>query len=346
MKAIIFFMSLATTLMLMSATLPRSTLAGNYGWITTNISNLHPENIDWSPVNDIFITGSSLGFLYSYTLAQNAKIWATLTYPLFGTGVQVDVTRNQLYHTQINSTILFQTYTTGVQSILYRLNLTTGSIISYVDLSNYTIGATPTFLNDVIMDSKGNLYVTDSINARIYIVFPNNTFAVFVQSPLFNLSSGGVAAADGIELYNNNLLIVSKFDTSELYTIPLSNPSNINKVSLDNPITHPDGIFLDKAGVKLFIAGNLSPNGQLYIVTSSNGWNSGNVINYTDPLSDTAGVTLKNGTTSYVCHLNFFGGDPNSYVIEPIPPIAPPNSAYSFGISITFVFIIVGALLL
>jgi len=324
-------MSFTVIFMIMSVTLPISTVVAQntYGWIITNISNLHPENLDWNPISDAFITGTGDGFgnLYSYTLATNAKIFSNLTYPLFGTGVQVDFKRDLLYHTQVNESILLQTYTSGVQSVFNRVNLTTGQVISYVDFSNYTTGATPTFLNDIIMDSVGNVYLTDSINEQLYIIYPNNTFEVFFRTPLFNLTPGGIAAADGIDIYNDSILIVSKFDSGELFRIPISNPSAITKISLDKQIGDPDGIFLDHSQQNLYVAGNLHPNGQFYIITSTDGWFSATVVNYTDPLSDTAGVTLKNGTISYVCHLNFFGGNPNSYVIEPIPPIFPPTPA-------------------
>jgi len=321
-------MSFTVIFMIMSVTLPISTVVAQntYGWIITNISNLHPENLDWNPISDAFITGTGDGFgnLYSYTLTSNAKIFTNLTYPLFGTGVQTDAKRNQLYHLQVNETILLHTYTSGVQSVLNRVNLTTGSLISYIDLSNYTTGATPTFLNDIIMDSKGNLYVTDSINEQLYIVYPNNTFEVFLKTSLFNLTAGAIAAADGIDIYNDNLLIVSKFDSGELFSVPIDNPTAITKISLNNPIAAPDGIYLDSSGQNLYIAGNLSPNGQLFIATSINGWVSATIVNFTDPLPDTAGITLKNGTISYVCHLNFITGDQNSYVIEPLPALVPP----------------------
>jgi len=183
------------------------------------------------------------------------------------------------------------------------------------------------------MDSVGNLYLTDSENPIVYKLYPNNSFEVFATNPLFIKPPTILAGLDGIDLFNDEILLVSRLD-GLLLSVNLTDPTDVNLLLNLTDFSHIDALYLAQSGVLYGAGNNLCPPGGpcgflLSFFTTDN-WASVSSYSYqNDTLPQTCGIALRNHTIPYCNHLNFGegpgSGNPDCYIIEPFIPTPPPT---------------------
>lgn len=105
--------------------------------------------------------------------------------------------------------------------------------------ASYPLVAT-TFCNDLVFDSTGNLYATDSFSGSIQkLARGADAFVPFVQDARFVPDSQGAFGLDGIVLAGGALYI-NKLDTGELFRIALD--GTITDITVSPPLAGPDGM--------------------------------------------------------------------------------------------------------
>ena len=170
------------------------------------------------------------------------------------------------------------------------LDLATGKKIREVDMTNLYNG--PHFLNDLTMDKKGNLYLTDSYSPVIYKVEEKSGKAsVFAQSPWFTSQGVGL---NGIVFHPNGYLIVANYGAGQLFKVDVADPRRIGKVQTMQFFPGADGLMLDDKQ-NLVLAQNKGVN-KIFRLASTDNWATAKVIEATgnDAFFDyPATVTMK-----------------------------------------------------
>lgn len=136
-----------------------------------------------------------------------------------------------------------------------------------VDLSQLLPGKH--FPNDIAIDNVGNFYITDSFAHAIYKVTPDGKASVFAKSKLFETMGIGL---NGIVYHPDGFLLVDNTNTGQLYKVDLKNPSNVQKVKLDQYYLGADGLLLDD-NTHLTIVVN-GGNDKIFRLESTDGWQS------------------------------------------------------------------------
>ncbi len=107
-----------------------------------------------------------------------------------GVGVYVDEDRNRLY--------AIGGYYTNSDSLssLFEFDLDTGELVDRYDVSG------DHFLNDMIMDDNGNMYLTDSKDSSVFILKKDNKdLELFFKSTEIQYPNGIAISADNTKLY-------------------------------------------------------------------------------------------------------------------------------------------------
>jgi DNA-binding beta-propeller fold protein YncE len=127
------------------------------------------------------------------------------------------------------------------------------------------------FLNDVVSDNQGNIYVSDTITNTIYKLDSSNnntsSLQAWLQSPQLN-------GPNGLHVDNskNRLIVASLGDLSKpgagIEVVNLKNKtiSTLGKEGTTSPFGGLDGIESDTTGTHYYVTDN--PAGKLYIVNA------------------------------------------------------------------------------
>jgi hypothetical protein len=100
------------------------------------------------------------------------------------------------------------------------------------------------FCNDITLDSKGSVYVTDSANPAILKLSPGaTTFEVFAQDPAFSPPQGGFGL-DGIAFGSDGNLYVTTYTAGELVRVDVKDgrPRRITTLSSTYHLQFPDAL--------------------------------------------------------------------------------------------------------
>jgi len=126
------------------------------------------------------------------------------------------------------------------------------------------------FLNDVVSDNQGNIYVSDTITNTIYKLDGNNntsSLQAWLQSPQLN-------GPNGLHFDNskNRLIVASLGDLSkpgagtEVVDLKNKTISTLGKEGTTSPLGGLDGIESDTTDTHYYVTDN--PAGKLYIVNA------------------------------------------------------------------------------
>jgi DNA-binding beta-propeller fold protein YncE len=135
------------------------------------------------------------------------------------------------------------------------------------------------FLNDVVSDSQGNIYVSDTITNTIYKLDGNNntsSLQAWLQSPQLN-------GPNGLHVDNtkNKLIVASLGNMSkpgagiEVVDLKSKTITTLGKEGTTSPFGGLDGIVSDTTDTLYYVTDN--PAGKLYIV-NTNGTGYGTLI--------------------------------------------------------------------
>jgi sugar lactone lactonase YvrE len=150
---------------------------------------------------------------------------------------------------------------------LVSIDVKTGKKLSDVDLSKLFNGKH--FANDLTLDDKGNAYITDSFSNVIYKVTADGKASLFCQSDMFKTNGVGL---NGIAWHPGNFLLVSSSGKGCVFKVDANNPSNVQKVKLDQFFINADGLLLtDKNTLVLVQNGSVN---KVYELASADNWAS------------------------------------------------------------------------
>jgi len=117
-------------------------------------------------------------------------------------------------------------------------------------------GANGSFCNDITIDNKNNVYVTDSFNSRILVLErKGKELKEFVSSDLFKAEGFGLNGID----FQDGYLLVNKYNDGKLFRINVRK-KKIEEVALNRPISHADGLKFIAKDVLLVVEGSFSTN--------------------------------------------------------------------------------------
>jgi sugar lactone lactonase YvrE len=131
--------------------------------------------------------------------------------------------------------------TQGKLAALAIYSLKNGQRLAYHDLGKLAAGAH--FANDIAVDNRGNIYVTDSFSPIVYKIDTQGDASIFVQSELFQ---GLGFNLNGIVYHPKGFLIVAKSNTGELFKISLR--GEISLIQTDLNLVGADGLVLLEDG--------------------------------------------------------------------------------------------------
>jgi sugar lactone lactonase YvrE len=242
---------------------------------------LYPEGIDYDSKNERFLFSSLYkGAVYVLNAKGEATVFATSSKLVLPTGIYTDEVRNRLIVANADLGISQKSTPTSAGSIatVSIFNLTSGELIKEIDLKNFTPNA-GSCLNDIAVDAKGNIYITDSFSPNIYKIDDNYIASLFVTNTIFQPAPNQFGL-NGIVFHPDGYLLAVKTDDSKLFKISLSNPAIITTVT-GTTFSAPDGIELDKNN-NLVVVENGLGLGKTYTFSSTNNWASASKISETN----------------------------------------------------------------
>lgn len=241
---------------------------------------LYPEGIDYDSKNEKFLFSSLYkGAVYAMNPKGETTVFVTSSKLVLPTGIYTDETRNRLIVANADLGISQKSTATSAGTIatVSIFNLTSGALIKEIDLKNFTPNA-GSCLNDIALDTDGNIYITDSFSPNIYKIDTSFTASLFVTDTLFQPAPNQFGL-NGIVFHPDGYLLAVKTDDSKLFKISIANPSIITEVT-GAAFSAPDGIELDKNN-NLVVVENGLALGKTYTFSSNNNWKSASKISET-----------------------------------------------------------------
>lgn len=278
--------------------------------------SLYPEGIIYNDENEKTYIGSYYkGKIVTVDLSGNMSDFIIDQSLVAVVGMAIDKSKNRLLVCNSDAGISLRSdqSTIGQLAEIIVYDLTTGTKLKTINLAGLYQGGQ--FLNDLVLDDNGNIYVTNSFSPVIYKIDGNDVPTLFVSDTMFNVPTGAFGL-NGIAYHNNGYLIAGKSFGGVLYKIPLNNPSNVQEITLDAPVNSLDGILLTDDALML-VSNNFTGapfNEAVYKITTSNDWTSGNVIKTFTDLDGTYPTTLTMIKDDLFVNFGYFTElvDPNS----------------------------------
>src|SRR5579863_2120095 len=127
----------------------------------------------------------------------------------------------------------------------------TGSALKAFDLRtgigkrSVSLPGTHAFCNDIAVDAKGSIYVTDSANPTILKLAPGTTsFEVFARDPAFSPPQSDSAGLDGIAFGSDGNLYVTTYAAGGLFRVEVraGRAGRITALSGDHQLRLPDAL--------------------------------------------------------------------------------------------------------
>lgn len=242
--------------------------------VTIKVPMLYPEGTVYNKKAGVFYVSSvKTGTIGTVDAQGNYKEFykdATLKATF---GMKVDDKRNRLWVCASDPNKLYSFYsdsTTLKKMIrLVGIDLTSGKKVADIDLSNLYPGKH--FGNDITLDDKGNIYMTDSYSPVIYKIDANDKASVFAQNDLFKAEDVGL---NGIAWSKNGYLLAVNNGNGALLKIDINDPSKVTQVKLKQFLPGADGILF--TGDNLVVSQNKGVN-KAFLLATTNNWQSAEV---------------------------------------------------------------------
>ena len=278
--------------------------------------SLYPEGIVYSEVTEKTYVGSYYkGKIITVDLFGNRSDFIIDESLVAVVGMTIDKKNNRLLVCNSDAGISLRSNgsTIGQLAELITYDLISGAKLKTIDLSGLYPGAH--FLNDLTLDDHGNVYVTDSFSPVIYKIDENDSSSILVSNANFEVPQGAFGL-NGIVYHKDNFLIVGKSFGGVLYKIPLSNPDDVQEITLNTSVNSLDGLLLTDNKLML-VSNNFTGapfDESVYEIETSNGWTSGNITNVFSALDGTYPTTLTEIKNELFVSFGYFTDlvDPNS----------------------------------
>eukprot|EP01120_Amphizonella_sp_Union-15-10_P009001 TRINITY_DN3327_c0_g1_i1.p1 TRINITY_DN3327_c0_g1~~TRINITY_DN3327_c0_g1_i1.p1 ORF type:complete len:390 (-),score=65.53 TRINITY_DN3327_c0_g1_i1:18-1187(-) len=296
-------------------------------------NNLRPEGIEYDPRLGFILGSVALTQLFAVADTGVTTPWG----PDFGhnsVGLEIDYNNQIVYAATTNTTLFLgqiPTFQAGVVAISFA-----GQILYNVDLTHVFQYNSTTGLhlaNDLVFDSNGNVYVTDSLGWQVWRVLRNGTAEVFYsnQTVLAGDFSPGLngLGPNGILIdEEKNILLVAVVDTvtgGKLVKIDLTT-KNAKFVTIANNVAGFDGLLWDPANSSKNAMYAVSGNGFVMYMVTSDDWDNAVINAYFPPPASVSGsvTTLCNVSGQvYGIFDHIFGSTNDTPSIVRISPLVP-----------------------
>lgn len=223
-----------------------------------------PESITSDPSGRLFVSSAGTGSINVIAADGRAVTELVAAEPVSATvaiaklGLLVDAAYGDLYACTVNT----QTFA----STLRRYDLATGAKKDSFDLAK--AGGV---CNDLALDAKGNLYVTDSFFGIERLAAGSSKLEVWKEDALFTAGPGQFAVdgivVDGEDIYVNNLT------SGALVRVPIHPDGAAGtpvSIALAAPLSGPDGMRLAGAHTLLVAESGADAVGQVKIDPATN----------------------------------------------------------------------------
>ena len=291
--------------------------------ISLNETSLYPEGIVYSSTKQKTYVGSYFkGKIITVDLEGNLTDFVIDNSLVAVVGMAIDESNNKLYVCNSDAGISLKSdvSTVGILAEVIVYDLTTGEKIKTIDLSGLFAGGH--FLNDLVFDANGNLYITDSFSPVIYKIDTNDNPSVLVTNSIFEVPQGAFGL-NGIVYHPDNYLIVGKAFGGMLYKVPLNDVNNIQEIALDTNVNSLDGLLLTDNNTLALVSNNFTGapfSETIYKIETSNNWTSANIANTFTDLEGSFPTTMtKIDNSLYVSY---------GYFPELIDPNSAPNNNF------------------
>lgn len=229
---------------------------------------LYPEGVTYDPSTQLFYVGSvteaTIGSIDKNSQYKVIYSDSTLksTY-----GMKVDSKRNLLWVCVGDANYSKHSTSASFKKLarIIALDLSSHKIVKSIDLSKLYNG--PHFINDLCLDDKGNIYITDSFSPVIYKIDTKDKATLFLQSDLFKGEDVGL---NGIAYHKDGFLIVAMGSTGSLFKVTLKNAGRIHKINIDRFFSGADGLLITKDN-SLIVIQNKGTNAA-FELTSTTQW--------------------------------------------------------------------------
>ena len=279
-------------------------------------TSLYPEGIQYSSLTEKVYIGSYFkGKIITMDLYGNINDFVIDDNLVAVVGIAIDEKNNRILVCNSDAGISLKSddSTIGQLAEVISYDLRTGKKLQAIDLSELYQGAN--FLNDLVLDDNGNIYVTDSFSPVIYKIDKNNIPSVLISSERFSVPQGAFGL-NGIVFHHDNYLIVGKSFGGILYKIPLDSPKDFQEIEIGTSVNSLDGLLLSN-NVLLLASNNFTGapfDEAVYRIETSNNWNSGNIKNIFTDLDGIYPTTLTEINNGLFVNFGYFPEliDPNS----------------------------------
>lgn len=149
----------------------------------------------------------------------------------------------------------------------------------------------PHFCNDMAVDGKGNVYVTDSFAPVIYRVTQDGQASVFMEHPAFASPDPGKAfGLNGIVFHPDGYLLVNHMALGKLLKVDLASRS-VEEVGLERPIEGADGMVLINTSALAVVQNGLTGGPkQIVRLVTQDGWRNAS-LSGTSPAGEVTPTT-------------------------------------------------------
>jgi len=199
---------------------------------------------------------------------------------------------------------------------------------AFYDLSAVGPAGRVRFCNDLVADTAGNIYATDSTGEQVWKISTSGVVTTHASSTFWSGFDPHAApgsppfGTDGIEITPGGDLIVGHLSTtpenSTIWKVPTSGAITVAKINvLDGVITGADGIYFGIKGC-LYVVGN----NHVYRLMSNDNWANAHVLE-TSAITCSTPTAISRNTNDgnyYVSCANGFGDQP--YTIERVTFVA------------------------
>lgn len=288
-----------------------------------NETSLYPEGIIYNAETERTYVGSYYkGKIITVDLFGNMNDFIIDETLVAVVGLAVDNPNNRLLVCNSDAGISLRSdnSTIGQLAEVIVYNLTTGAKIKTIDLSGLYQGGH--FLNDLVLDSSGNIYITDSFSPVIYKIDSNDNPSVLVSDPSFEVPLGAFGL-NGIAYHSSGYLIVGKSFGGLLYKVPLSNPSTVQEIVLSSSVNSLDGLLLTADDELMLVSNNFTGapfDEAVYRINSTDGWSTAVVTDSFKSLDGEYPTTLTEINNGLFVNFGYFP--------ELVDPTSAPNSSF------------------